>query len=465
MEKRILSLILSIVLIVCALALTLSSCGNGEGAQDTSENTSENTSAETTAVGSSSESTDTETTSTEPIETDAIYTVSGESGELELEWSLGTVCSSSNSLYKNQISTILQNHSYTNVITFPKAGTKISFVDEKPTFASKGSYIFSSWTMVNGKWTLDTEGINYAGSSSAESWIATPVGDSMVYTYVTSYAGESLRICYHSGHTDKNTPVFPTVTFEVTGEKGTYEQQLEYEASTTLPIPESEYWFSVFEDVEQMNIIGDSYFGSNNPGKEYVWPQLLANKYGFSLDNKGIGGSTMSNFVTTNHPMVDRYTDMPDNDPQIVLLQGGRNDRNKNVPIGNNTDVDTKTYKGAVNYLITKLQEKYPNALLICITPWKINTDSDRNDLGKNTYDYAKAMVEVCEYRGVVCFNAADTELSQVYMEDAEFRSKYCIAGGDISHLNIKGFEYVMPKFEKFIAAEYEEFLNAKQSN
>ena len=116
-------------------------------------------------------------------------------------------------------------------------------------------------------------------------------------------------------------------------------------------------------------------------------------------------------------------------------------------------------------YLITKLQEKYPNALLICITPWKINTDSDRNDLGKNTYDYAKAMVEVCEYRGVVCFNAADTELSQVYMEDAEFRSKYCIAGGDISHLNITGFEYVMPKFEKFIAAEYEEFLNAKQSN
>ena len=133
------------------------------------------------------------------------------------------------------------------------------------------------------------------------------------------------------------------------------------------------------------------------------------------------------------------------------------------LKIRENTDTDTTTFKGAVNYLITKMQEKYPDALLICITPWKINTDRDRNTLGKNTYDYAVAMVEVCEYRNVVCFNAADTELSKVYMESAAFREAYCIGSGDISHLNIKGFEYVMPKFEKFIAEEYAKFLAAKQ--
>lgn len=473
MKKRILSFILALILTIGTVATILVSCNKSDG-EETSQTSADTTttsstdngeSVSTSSSATSSDGTSASTTEQETVgDPDPIYTVSGDSGELELEWFYGTVCSDSNSLYKNQISDVLPGHSYTNVITFPKAGTKITFTDSKSGFASKGAYIFSSWTMVNGKWTLDLEGINYAGSGSNASWIATPDGSTVVYTYITSYANESIRICYNSGHTTTSTPTFPTVTFEVTGEKGTYEQQLEYEASTTVPQEEKDYWFDVFENVTQMNIIGDSYFGSNNPGKQYVWPQLLADKYGFKLDNKGIGGSTMSNFVTTNNPMVDRYGQMPNNNPQIVLLQGGRNDRNQNVPIGENTDTDTKTFKGSVNYLITKMQEKYPDALLICVTPWKINTDKDRNALGKNTYDYAVAMVEVCEYRGVVCFNAADTELSKVYMESAEFRAAYCIGAGDISHLNIEGFKYVMPKFEKFIAEEYEKFLAAKNS-
>ena len=474
MKKRILSFALALILAIGTVATVLASCDRNKDPSDSSEiyeesttstETTVSTSATTTQTGTTSDSTSIGTTETESEiigDPDPVYTVSGNSGVLDLEWSYGMVCSSFNSLYKNQISDVFSGHSYTNVITFPKAGTKITFVDERSSFASKSAYIFSSWTMVRGKWTLDVEGINYAGSSETASWIATPGENSIIYTYITSYDNESLRICFNSGHTTTSTPDFPAVTFEVTGETGTYEQQLEHEASTTVPQEEKDYWFDVFENVEQMNIIGDSYFGSNNPGKQYVWPQLLADKYGFKLDNKGIGGSTMSNFVTTNNPMVDRYNTMPNNNPQIVLLQGGRNDRNKNVPIGENTDTDTKTFKGSVNYLITKMQEKYPDALLICITPWKINTDKDRNDLGKNTYDYAMAMVEVCEYRGVVCFNAADTELSKVYMESAEFRAAYCIAGGDISHLNIEGFKYVMPKFEKFIAEEYEKFLANK---
>lgn len=456
MKKRLLSLTLAIILVIGTLSFILSSCNDDTEPAETSSDT---TATESTSTDITSEESSVETTGTP----DPIYTVSGTSGVLDLEWAYGVVCSSSNSLYKNQISSVMPNHSYTNVITFPSAGTKISFVDDSSPFTSKSAYVFSSWSMENGKWVLDTDGINYEGSGDTASWIAEPnVSGQVVYTYITTYANESLRICYNSGHTSTKTPSFPTVTFEVTDEIGTYRQQMDYEASTTLPPDEQSYWFDVFEGVDQMNIIGDSYFGSNNPGKEYVWPQLLADKYDFNLDNKGIGGSTMSNFVTTNNPMVNRYNQMPDNNPQIVLLQGGRNDRNQNVPIGENTDTDTTTFKGAVNFLITKMQEKYPDAFLICITPWKINTDRDRNDLNKNTYDYAVAMVEVCEYRNVVCFNAADTDLSQVYMENADFRAEYCIASGDISHLNIKGFQYVMPKFEKFIAEEYAKFLAAK---
>jgi len=445
--------------------------------ESASETTSANTSADTSgALSDSVESTlntEDEVDSSDTTVSEDVLTVSGDSGTLDLTWSYGLVASSNNSLYKNQITTVMPSHSYTNVISVPKAGTKITFTDDKSSFASKSAYVISSWKLVGGEWELDLDGINYTGSGDSESWIAAPEGETVVYTYITDKANENIRICYNSGQTKTSTPTFPEVTFEVTNEKGTLTQQLEYEASTTAPIPESEYWFEVLEGVKKMNIIGDSYFGSNTPGKQYVWPQLLADKYSFTLDNKGIGGSTMSDsgykiennkkvYYNGSNPMVNRFDKMPDNNPDIVLLQGGRNDRNFNVEIGNNTDTTTKTYKGAVNYLITELQKKYPNALLICVTPWKVSFDSDRNDIGKTTYDYARAMVQVCEYRGVVCANAADTNFSKVYMDDPAFRTKYCNSSGDISHLNIEGFKYVMPKFEKFIAEEYAKFLEAK---
>ena len=94
----------------------------------------------------------------------------------------------------------------------------------------------------------------------------------------------------------------------------------------------------------------------------------LAKKYDMVFNNYGMNGSTMSNYVTTNNPMVVRYANMVDNNPDIVIIEGGRNDYNKNVPIGENGSTDTKTMKGAARFLITKIQEKYPNALIICLT-------------------------------------------------------------------------------------------------
>ena len=132
----------------------------------------------------------------------------------------------------------------------------------------------------------------------------------------------------------------------------------------------------------------------------------------------------------------------------IFLFEGGANDKIQGVPIG--TDInsrDTNTYVGAVNYVLDYLQEKYPKALIICITPWYV---------GDGTEDYADAMMAVCAARGIVCFDATDQEVTGVYMNDPDFMSQYCWS---LHHLNPEGMKIVFPAFDKFITDEYYKFV------
>ena len=93
-----------------------------------------------------------------------------------------------------------------------------------------------------------------------------------------------------------------------------------------------------------MYAMGDSYFGGSSLGKEGTWVNMLGEKYGMDYINYGIGGSTMSNYVTDKNPMVNRYTSMKKGDADIILLEGGRNDRTKEVPIGDFESRESKTF-------------------------------------------------------------------------------------------------------------------------
>ena len=109
--------------------------------------------------------------------------------------------------------------------------------------------------------------------------------------------------------------------------------------------------------------------------------------------------------------------------------------------------------KGAVRFLLTRLQARYPNALIICITPWK--TGGNQNSVGFYCDDYGKAMLSVCESMSIPCINAMDSKNIGVDMTDAAFRTRYCMKPSDVSHLNIKGMKLVLPAFERHIAEFY----------
>lgn len=220
----------------------------------------------------------------------------------------------------------------------------------------------------------------------------------------------------------------------------------------------NKYYNPVLEGLT-INAMGDSYFEGNGLDSRYVWLNLLASKYDINMNNYGKGGSTVTNYITTNNPMCERYDLMKNNNPDIVLVEGGRNDFNKGAAPGEVDSYDTTTFAGALNVILEGLKEKYPNAMIVCISNWNF-PDSSSNDY--TCYDYADAMAAVAECQGVYYIRACDPGVSGIDMRNKSFRAAYCMKDTDVSHLNAAGMKIAMTNFEPILAEYYEDFLNKK---
>ena len=373
---------------------------------------------------------------------------------LNVKWNAGYVGSSTNPYgYANALNPSGAAYSYTDVIEIAKKGTKVTFTDTKNGSTSGNAYVLSFWKKDGDNWVIDLSKPNIAGGGQ---YIATSTSAGVVYTYISSEDNECIRFCFRSNGTSNK----PVIYSSATNEPGTLQDVINASAALEKWIEEDKA--RAFYDIlngKTFTVIGDSYLAGNGLDKTLVWPALLAKKYDMVYNNYGMNGSTMSNYVTTNNPMVVRYTNMVDNNPDIVIIEGGRNDYNKAVPIGENGSTDTKTMKGAARFLISKVQEKYPNALIICLTVWEVG--GSKNSAGNYCSDYGRALMEVCADMGVACINAMDQAATGVYMTDSSFKAKYCMTATDISHLNADGMKLVLPAFEKAIA----DFYTAKKGN
>ena len=393
-----------------------------------------------------------------------------EENQLAVTWHLGMVTSDQ---HKESPCTILdgvEEYSYSDIITIPKMGTRITFVDDNGPESVDGAYateqvfVISHWVEEDGEWVLEHPGDNYTGIEGRSGEIAKIVrGESATYSYVSSYDEEHIRLCYRSGQTAEDKPrkfPFAKVYAEVTFEEGTLISSKsnvlkDIEVSRFLKTAKDTCWYEELEGIT-MYTMGDSYFGGSTNGKPYVWPNLMAQKYGMTFSNWGIGGSTVSD--KGYEPMCNRISSMSSGDPQIVLLEGGRNDFNVGCPIGTATDALPNTFYGAVNNCIDQLKAKYPNALIIGITCWKVNEVKN----GVEQQAFADAMLDACAKKGIPCFDATDESVTGVHMNEYSFRTKYCQNSGDVSHLNTAGMILVEPAFEKFIAEQYRAFLAAQ---
>lgn len=445
--KRVVLFLLAVVLIAL-----LPACNGQSG--EAGETTTPVLSSGDITTGTPEENETTE----QPAQTTAV--VPEEAVTLEIKWSQGYIGSSSHATYTNKINASGSYYSMSDVIHIERAGTKIIFKDDNSdsngdtSYASGSAYVISSWMKSGNNWVIDLDSPNYAGTGSGNSDIASASGGAVTYTYITSKDNEYIRLCYRSGQTASFTPSKrPVVTSQYTGETGTAVKSdvSAKEVAEYIAAQKASAEFTQLKGLT-INIIGDSYFAGNGLNKDYVWPALLAAKYDMTLTNYGANGSTISDYVLTNNPMVRRYISMKNNNPDIVIIEGGKNDYNQSVPIGNLTDTVSTTFMGAVNVLIDGMRVKYPNAVIICVTPWNV---AGSNSIGNTVQNYADALMKVCEAKNVVCFNATDTTACGVDMQSATFRAQYCMSANDVSHLNLEGHKRVLIYFEKFIAATY----------
>ena len=357
-------------------------------------------------------------------------------------WNFGYVGADTDPNYPRAICDSDSEYLYSDIIELGKAGTKITVIVENPAFDIKEILTISFWEKNGGDFVLYDEAPHVKSTDSGE--VKREERGVAYYTYVSSTNGECIRFSYRHGR--EFSGVLPTVTIEECGEEGTFYEK--FERLEYLKMERERAYFDVFEG-KRAYFIGDSLFGAHGIGKENSWINLLCEKYKMDFENAGINGCTVSDCENGSNPIVKRYVDLPSEQPDFVVIEGGRNDFNKMAKIGSVDEKDPTTYLGAIAITVEGLRAKYPNAKIIAVTFWKTGT-VNKEEVASNTY--VEAMIDACEKLSIPCIKAYNEEESGIYMTDKDFRTQYCFVPGDVCHLNVEGMKLALPYFERELA-------------
>lgn len=196
--------------------------------------------------------------------------------------------------------------------------------------------------------------------------------------------------------------------------------------------------------------VGDSLtagYGLADPGQS--WVHLMETKYGMDVTICSVSGST---FVTAEEkeykpggcfqPYVER--ELPEGTFDLVFVEGGGNDWRCAAPLGDDYESrDPRNFKGAMNVLIDRLQERYPKAEVVFMTSWATIERESPGDAAE--MEYYQAMLALCRLRNIACFAAVDPQVSGIYANDPAFRKQYFLTEDDPWHLNTAGQALFLP--------------------
>ena len=189
------------------------------------------------------------------------------------------------------------------------------------------------------------------------------------------------------------------------------------------------------------------------------WSGLLGTKCGMWVTSCSVAASTVATSAVSGYQPGGSYSpicqrSLPQGNYDIVFVAAGGNDWYCQIPIGYDVGSrDTDTFMGALNVTIDRLQEAYPDALLLFSTSW--NSTGQDNGVGLTTEDYSRAMLEVCSLRDVPCFEACDPNLSGIDSANANFRKRYFLTQDDYWHLNPAGHALYLPVILEWLEETY----------
>ena len=166
---------------------------------------------------------------------------------------------------------------------------------------------------------------------------------------------------------------------------------------------------------KKLHLFGDGIcFGlgsSDIPNLSY--PALLTSRYGIKIINHALGDATIGVYndeYLEERSVIKQIENAQFDDGDMAIIFAGSNDYKSGVAkIGNTTDLNNYSFKGAINTCIKNLLTKNPAIKLLVITPLfraRLDADDFRNsdDTPINEQylsDYVKAMKDVCEYNHI----------------------------------------------------------------
>jgi len=135
-------------------------------------------------------------------------------------------------------------------------------------------------------------------------------------------------------------------------------------------------------------------------------PNVLKELHQLKLNNKSLGGRSVMELaqdLTTLNSLDENGT------PDVILLDLGTNDfASDNVPLGFSTDTVKTTFWGACRFVLNHLKTRYPNSVIIYVTPPHIGSSLFVNDAtmtrigsGVKFDDYLNAPRTICRELGI----------------------------------------------------------------
>lgn len=149
------------------------------------------------------------------------------------------------------------------------------------------------------------------------------------------------------------------------------------------------------------NCLGDSLTADAYVDRRY-YDYIAARSENFRVRQYGICGTKIAG--TVSDAFCHRYSEMEQAD--IITVFGGVNDWGQKgnggpTPLGMEKDKTDTTFYGALNLLCSGLREKFPEALLLFMTPFGNGgypgAYMDKNSFGLTVEDYVDAIIRVCE--------------------------------------------------------------------
>ncbi len=133
--------------------------------------------------------------------------------------------------------------------------------------------------------------------------------------------------------------------------------------------------------------------------RDINYPVMLGLRLRCKINNYGVSGTNIAKQEGREDSYLERAP-MMEHGADIIIVQGGGNDANHNIPLGELDSEDPYEYCGAIRSLIRFIRSEYPESRLILSAQMRRKKTPKRDD-GLGWFEFHEAFVGVCRSEGI----------------------------------------------------------------